>query len=571
MLFFFFRTRGWRGSLSGSRTCRLNRRWARGRRSGCWSRGRNRSRASFRGRTRFGRGTSLFDWARLGRGARCLYRPGRRSLRLPYFRSRSGGWNRTSFLHGTLLLRCRPFLGKRTLLLNRRRRRRLAGKFRSGLLGPRRLLTCRGFRPGLRLRSRARFGSGAPGLFTLERGWLILCTLGRHGLVRRARTLCNCRSRGLASRFAYRHRSNLFGGSGARRWRAVVGRQRLSLRDRRRASAVHRCELPAVILRRLGVLNLSGNRRGPGLAQYGKFRREGANVDATGSAVVADAGIADVRHIAFINVVNHGHIHVCNGAVVIEAATVPVAAIVTAACVAEPVIDAAIKTDVLAPVTSVPPIAAAVEVPVRRRPEGINIRSHDPGTGNPVISCGTVAPVAGRPEVVVARARRLAVFRKRWWRLARVHLLAAVIGLIRVAVVRVILVVRLLRGRSVIVAVVVIVDRVTGGRSRCCGLVIRLARRGNRSLVLNLTRIADWGKVAVDRWIAGGIPGGGQRSLVGVLSFGAPNRSHCERRNQKEGITRFGHTLRIQACECPNVRNDRFSGWPYAPRYSTWA
>jgi hypothetical protein len=49
-------------------------------------------------------------------------------------------------------------------------------------------------------------------------------------------------------------------------------------------------------------------------------------------------------------------IHVCDGAVVIDSAVIPVSAIVAAPGVSEPVIDAAIEADIVTPVAGVPKI-----------------------------------------------------------------------------------------------------------------------------------------------------------------------------------------------------------------------
>src|ERR1019366_1162550 len=252
---------------------------------------------------------------------------------------------------------------------------------------------------------------------------------------------------------ACRCRAQLFGSSGARGWCAIVRGKRLSLRDHGGASAVDGGELRAVILGGAGVLDLSLYRRGPGFTKRGCFGRNGTGVDAAGSAVVADAGVTRSRNAALVHVVNDVDVDVCDGAVIGEAAAIPVAAIVASAGVAKTVVDATVEADVSTPVTSMPAVAVAVEVPVGRRPECIDVGCKHPCAGDPVIAAVAVAPVAWRPHIVIAGAGGLAVLGKWRRRLAGINQLAAVIGLVGICVVVARLITALGRGLLIVTVV----------------------------------------------------------------------------------------------------------------------
>jgi hypothetical protein len=63
-----------------------------------------------------------------------------------------------------------------------------------------------------------------------------------------------------------------------------------------------------------------------------------------------------------------GDINVRHRSVVREAAAVPIATVVAAARIAEAVIDAAIKTDMVAPIAPVPAVASTGKIPKGRCP-----------------------------------------------------------------------------------------------------------------------------------------------------------------------------------------------------------
>jgi hypothetical protein len=150
-----------------------------------------------------------------------------------------------------------------------------------------------------------------------------------------------------------------------------------------------------------------------------------ANVQSARSAVIANSAIGHIRCVVVINIhISYNvHIHIVNSAVIGEAAIVPVASVIAAAYIPKTIIDAAVESDVGAPVAAVPAIAGFIEVPIGRGPERAHIWRNNPYAGNPVIACRGVAPIARCPFIVVAGAGRLAVFGKRGRRVWSVHCL----------------------------------------------------------------------------------------------------------------------------------------------------
>src|SRR5579862_2621779 len=123
-----------------------------------------------------------------------------------------------------------------------------------------------------------------------------------------------------------------------------------------------------------------------------------------------EAGVYVVDdHRARVRIVNHGDVHVRNGAVVEEMSATPFAARETDAAVAEAVVNATVEADVRAPISGVPTVRSARPTPIAGRPEKSGPRRHNPRAGNPIIAGVTVRPIAGRPDVAVAGANRLLV------------------------------------------------------------------------------------------------------------------------------------------------------------------
>ena len=181
------------------------------------------------------------------------------------------------------------------------------------------------------------------------------------------------------------------------------------------------------------------------------LRRTRAQLETAIAAIKADPVVVVHDHSPVVDVVHHGHVHIVYVAVIEEVAGVPIAALIADAHVAEAIIHASVEANVRTPVAMKEAVAAMGISPIAGGPERPLIGSLHPDTGNPVIACRSITPVARCPEIVIARCLGLLIFRqrRRWLRRVIVR---------RLAVVRVI-------GRPLSIALVVI-GFVIGGRRR---------------------------------------------------------------------------------------------------------
>jgi len=141
----------------------------------------------------------------------------------------------------------------------------------------------------------------------------------------------------------------------------------------------------------------------------------GALVDAAVSAVVADPGhVALINHGRVVHVVNDGDVHVVHGAIVEKVSAVPTPAFIAVAEVAIAVVDSAIEADHRSPEAFIEDESTTTPGPVTRSPQETDFRSQHPGSGHPIVITDVVVvgPVAGRPDVTLARADRLFVHRQ---------------------------------------------------------------------------------------------------------------------------------------------------------------
>ena len=147
-----------------------------------------------------------------------------------------------------------------------------------------------------------------------------------------------------------------------------------------------------------------------GHALYGGRLRRGT----ARAAVVANIVDHSVVHdgVVDIGVVNDGGVHVGDCGVVMENAAAPLATDETDAAIAESVINATVEADVWSPISGVPSIGTTDEAPIARSPEEPGSRSKHPSARNPVVTVGTIRPIAGSPNVARSRAYRLNIDRE---------------------------------------------------------------------------------------------------------------------------------------------------------------
>src|SRR5438270_1251660 len=109
---------------------------------------------------------------------------------------------------------------------------------------------------------------------------------------------------------------------------------------------------------------------GPGL-----LLRRGTRAYSALSAVVGDMRVVVDDHGLVIDVRDVGDIHVGHRAIVKKFAAAPFAAFEAFAEVSEAVINAAIESDMRAPIAGIPKICAVVPTPVSRSPQITHFRS----------------------------------------------------------------------------------------------------------------------------------------------------------------------------------------------------
>ena len=136
-----------------------------------------------------------------------------------------------------------------------------------------------------------------------------------------------------------------------------------------------------------------------------------------------------------IYIVNPVGIYVVHVAVVVKVVAVPIAAVIAVTGVSVSVIHSTVVPDVPAPEAAMPSVAAFFIAPVAWRPQRSCVRRLNPRAWNPVVAVGSRIPVARRPDVAVAGAGGLIVFRQRRRSLIRIfHRLIVVVVIVVVAV-----------------------------------------------------------------------------------------------------------------------------------------
>jgi hypothetical protein len=230
-------------------------------------------------------------------------------------------------------------------------------------------------------------------------------------------------------------------------------------------------------------LNLSADWRDPWIAHHRQFLWRGPRLDSAAPAVVANPVAPVVRDLIVVNIMSDVDVDVRYRPVVVEPALIPIGAVIAAAGISIPVIDAAIVADVRTPIARVPMVVPTIETPPRRRPERIYIRGQNPRSGNPIVTSVRIAPGTGRPYVIVARSGRLAVIgeRRRGFR----SLDGLFVGIVLIVILRIRRIDR--RGR-------IVLRRLRRDRRRSC------RRRSHRGRLL-IVRLVRWSQVAIG-WIA---------------------------------------------------------------------
>src|SRR5579862_2650199 len=177
---------------------------------------------------------------------------------------------------------------------------------------------------------------------------------------------------------------------------AVTGIPGMGGRGVRRVAMVYGGQLGAVRGGRALVLRLTGCRGSMVLMFRGSFRGIRLGVGSSGATVVTDAGIV-IDHGLVIRIVDAA-IDVADSPIVGESAVMPITPGIAHATVAESIVDAAIKTDVTAPIAGMPIVEAGVPTPITRGPQPADKRRTHPDSGDPVVALCSISPVTRRPN-----------------------------------------------------------------------------------------------------------------------------------------------------------------------------
>jgi hypothetical protein len=154
-------------------------------------------------------------------------------------------------------------------------------------------------------------------------------------------------------------------------------RHGLRLSDDRRTPLIHRCKLLTVLRCCLPLLQLSSHGRHALLVYCGSFHRQRLSchsswaIVAGAASCIIDRNVVDDDRICDCAVIhaNVAGVYVVRRAVVIEAVSAPVPALIAGADVAESIINSAVIADVKAPVAVVIPVSAAGVSPIARSPQ----------------------------------------------------------------------------------------------------------------------------------------------------------------------------------------------------------
>lgn len=183
---------------------------------------------------------------------------------------------------------------------------------------------------------------------------------------------------------------------------------------------IRRSKIGLILLRDLHMLLLDRSGRKVRLLRDGQLLRRWPGGNSVGPTVEAGVGVVDDGRVVndgciHIGGPDHGRVHVDGRGVVSELASSPLAAGKAATTITKPVVYAAIEANLSSPITFMEdeniPIGPA---PITRSPEIPNLRSEDPGTGDPIVVTFSVpGPITRGPHIVGFRTGGLHVNRNR--------------------------------------------------------------------------------------------------------------------------------------------------------------
>jgi len=179
-----------------------------------------------------------------------------------------------------------------------------------------------------------------------------------------------------------------------------------------RSAVVFPCKQSTVLACGLLVLHLRRNRSAVRFVGVGCLLRRRARSYSAPSAVKCH-----MRMVVYDDrlVVDVGHVRdVGDRPVVEESAPAQFPTLEATAEVSEPVINAAIETNVRAPIAGIPNVEAIVPTPISGCPQKAHFRSQHPGARHPVVAVIVApGPITGCPQIAGSGANGLRVNRQR--------------------------------------------------------------------------------------------------------------------------------------------------------------
>src|SRR5271163_3567204 len=111
--------------------------------------------------------------------------------------------------------------------------------------------------------------------------------------------------------------------------------------------------------------------------------------------------------------VNYRRVDVHHGGVVRKDSAIPASPDEANAAIAESIINAAVESNVRAPIACMENVPAAAPAPISRSPEKADSWRHNPCAGHPEITIRPISPISRGPEVSRTRADGLVIYRQR--------------------------------------------------------------------------------------------------------------------------------------------------------------
>lgn len=140
--------------------------------------------------------------------------------------------------------------------------------------------------------------------------------------------------------------------------------------------------------------------------------------DSAGTTVIGNVTVTLNRILAHdavvpVGVADDGWIYAHHCCVVCKSSAAPLSADKANSHISVAVVDSAVVSDLIPPVTVMEPVVTVVPAPPRRSPKRSLVRRRHPRTGNPIVAIIAPCPISGSPHPPFFRTWRLFINRQR--------------------------------------------------------------------------------------------------------------------------------------------------------------